>query len=168
MPAFFLLSGFFAHLLLERRMTGSFVRNRIRQTSIPLIIFWPIMLFIIPPVGMYGWVAEFSYFPQGSEAAAIPLFHLWFLYYLLIQCAGLLCCRAIATRILFAHPFRKLTAQFTFTRLPVTVMAAAATLLIIHAGEDSYVLCRSPKPTLLYCSLTSLCVDTGYTAGSPC
>ena len=63
MPAFFLLAGFFAHLLLERRTTRAFIRNRIERIAVPLIIFWPIMMAIVPAVWVYGWTTEFGFPP---------------------------------------------------------------------------------------------------------
>ena len=40
MAAFFLIAGYFAHLLLERRGTWGFVKNRAIRIAAPLSIFW--------------------------------------------------------------------------------------------------------------------------------
>ena len=37
MPVFFLLAGFFAHLVLDRRATSTFVVDRLKRIALPLI-----------------------------------------------------------------------------------------------------------------------------------
>ena len=44
MASFFILAGFFAHLLFEGRGLWAFARNRLSHIRITLIIAWPIML----------------------------------------------------------------------------------------------------------------------------
>ncbi len=65
MPAFFLLSGFFAQLIMERRGIGYFLQDRIVRIFLTMVLFAVIIGTILQqPVGR--------------------LFHLWFLYYLFI------------------------------------------------------------------------------------
>jgi glucan biosynthesis protein C len=143
MPVFFLLAGFFTHLLLERRTTKAFIQNRVRRIAIPLIIFWPVMLAIIPAVWLYGWTAELvlpgGQVSQADTTTSPPLFHLWFLYFLLIQYTGLLGCRSLASRLAFPRPLGIFVSRFTFTRIPVLLMVAAAAVLITGPGEETYV-----------------------------
>src|SRR6218665_1535574 len=45
MAAFFLIAGYFAHLLLERRGTWGFVKNRAIRIAAPPAIFWtPVLM----------------------------------------------------------------------------------------------------------------------------
>src|SRR5512135_1326317 len=49
---FFLLAGFFAHLLYERRGFWGFVRNRVVRVLIPFIVGW----FLVFPGLAFAWV----------------------------------------------------------------------------------------------------------------
>ncbi len=157
MPAFFLLAGFFAHLLLERRTTRAFIRNRIGRIAVPLIIFWPIMMAIVPAVWVYGWTTEFA-FPteqtgQPDTIAALPLFHLWFLYYLLVQYTALLVYRAIGSGLSVARPLGRLVGRVTFARFPILLMVIAAALQIAGAGQQTFAWWPISCAHFLYCSL---------------
>ena len=44
MTVFFVLTGFFGRLLLERLGVGRFVLNRAKRIATPLIMFWPLVL----------------------------------------------------------------------------------------------------------------------------
>jgi glucan biosynthesis protein C len=99
MATFFLIAGLFAHMMLERRGVGGFVRNRLARIAAPLGVFWGVVLAAI--VAVLIWNASL----QGLTAADappqptydwtnMPLTHLWFLWVLLIFYAGLLILRA--------------------------------------------------------------------------
>ena len=51
MPAFMLLAGFFAALLMEKKGTGHLVKNRAQRILIPLILFW----FLLWPIDRFAW-----------------------------------------------------------------------------------------------------------------
>ena len=55
MPVFFLLAGFFAHLVLDRRSTSTFVLDRLKRVALPLALFGAVMAVVIPPIWFYGW-----------------------------------------------------------------------------------------------------------------
>ena len=92
MSLFFLIAGFFANLLIERRGVGGFLRNRAIRIVLPFVIFWPVisvtMLLLIvwaltyiqelPPI--LQLVAEAV--EQGGDPPSPTTGHLWFLYYL--------------------------------------------------------------------------------------
>ena len=50
MPAFMLLAGFFAALLMEKRGTGHLIKNRAQRILVPLILFW----FFLWPIDRYA------------------------------------------------------------------------------------------------------------------
>jgi len=93
MPTFFLLAGFFAHLVIERKHFFYFFRDRLKRILLPLLIFGPIMALVLPAIWLYGWKGYFSFGlvqevvqntnDLGSSGELIG--HLWFLYYLLIM-----------------------------------------------------------------------------------
>lgn len=103
MTVFFLLAGFFARMLLERRGVGGFVRNRLVRIAGPLAMFWPLVFAAI--VAVLIWVSLRTYGPAAADAEpppspltveAWPLTHLWFLYVLLFFYAGALALRGLA------------------------------------------------------------------------
>ncbi len=93
MTAFFVLAGFFARMLLQKRGAGGFIKNRLVRIAVPLVVFWPFMLAAIitalvignPPVPGAPPAP-----PPPLTAATFPLTHLWFLYVLLFLYAGAL------------------------------------------------------------------------------
>jgi peptidoglycan/LPS O-acetylase OafA/YrhL len=112
MSAFFLIAGFFARVLVERRGVKGFLKDRGKRVAIPLVLFTPVVLVMIGVGFVLGTL------PQGTDAlvalaqppAAAPgaaqppvpadgggvnLAHLWFLYYLLIFYALALALRGL-------------------------------------------------------------------------
>ena len=104
MPTFFLLAGFFAHLLLERRTTKEFIANRLKRIAVPLVIFGSLMALLLPVIWIYGWKGSLSIettlssFDKGLEldSSGDLVGHLWFLYYLIIIYIGLILFRFLA------------------------------------------------------------------------
>jgi glucans biosynthesis protein C len=106
MTLFFVLSGFFARMLLERRGLGGFVLNRLKRIAAPLLMFWPIVFAAI--IAVLVWVsvrANGGEAPQGEPppspltVEAWPLTHLWFLYVLIFFYAGALLLRGLVVLI---------------------------------------------------------------------
>ena len=103
MPTFFLLAGFFAHLVLERRSTSVFVLDRLKRIALPLVLFGAVMAVIIPPIWVYGWsgVISLDIFQdvleerQNLDSSGELVAHLWFLYYLLLMYATLIAFRSL-------------------------------------------------------------------------
>lgn len=93
MPLFFLIAGFFAALLVNKRGLGAMLKNRLLRVTLPFIIFLPLV--VISFAILIGWAMEnvehkspmlqfFSLMAQNPSAPEPPLTtaHLWFLYYL--------------------------------------------------------------------------------------
>jgi glucans biosynthesis protein C len=107
MTTFFLIAGFFAHLVLNRRGTAGFVRNRLTRIALPLAVGWPILFPLIVGAAIWGAAvmndgalpARPPSAPPVRQAFAFPLTHLWFLYVLLIFYAGTLLLRAPVARV---------------------------------------------------------------------
>ncbi len=84
MMVFFLMAGFFAHLMFHRKGLALFVRDRVKRILLPFIAGW----FVVAPpmILVFLWATR-----RGSGGRlpplprAFPLFHLWFLYYLLLM-----------------------------------------------------------------------------------
>lgn len=105
MTVFFVLAGFFARMLLERRGVGGFIANRAKRIAIPLVAFWPLVLASIVAVAIWSAVrANGGTMPEGPPpppltAQTFPLTHLWFLYVLLIFYAVALALRGMVSPI---------------------------------------------------------------------
>jgi glucan biosynthesis protein C len=96
MQAFFLMSGFFAHLLFSRKGFWGFILNRSKRLLLPFVLFWPPLY----AATYYLWIWGIQYVKHCSYDEAItklpeymvmsngfPLMHLWFLYFLILFCA---------------------------------------------------------------------------------
>src|SRR5580704_8521622 len=104
MTTFFLIAGFFAHLVVERRGLGGFVRDRLRRIGIPLVVGWPILFAAIVAVTIWGAVVSahggpLPPPPKSPGFPAFPLTHLWFLYLLMWLYAATLAIRATVARL---------------------------------------------------------------------
>ncbi len=95
MVTFFVLAGFFARMILQKRGLGGFIANRLKRIALPLVVFWPLIMAAIVAIMIIANAPA-----PGSAAAAppppppafndhtFPLTHLWFLYALLLLYAG--------------------------------------------------------------------------------
>jgi ABC-type multidrug transport system ATPase subunit/peptidoglycan/LPS O-acetylase OafA/YrhL len=107
MTTFFVIAGFFARLLLERRGVRAFVRNRGTRIVVPLVVGW---VWFFPLIVLAMWWGAGGQLPAGGDAAAatarppapalaFPLGHLWFLYVLTLIYAAALPVRAAIARV---------------------------------------------------------------------
>ncbi len=109
MQAFFLMSGFFAHLLFSRRGAWGFTVNRAKRLLLPFLLFWPVLY----AATYYLWVWGIQYLKQSSYEEAVsklpdymvwsngfPLMHLWFLYFLILFCVGVVLLRPTVVHVL--------------------------------------------------------------------
>ena len=94
MTTFFVMAGFFAHMLMEKRGLGGFIRNRLVRVGVPLAAFWPIVFASIVTVMILAYAPAPGAAPAaptpppGLTPQTFPLTHLWFLYALLWLYAG--------------------------------------------------------------------------------
>ena len=97
MTTFFLIAGFFGHLLLHRLGARAFVRDRRRRILVPLVVGW-IVLFpltlgaLVLAVVLNG--GQLSSPATPDDLLPFPLAHLWFLHVLVLLYAAALVARA--------------------------------------------------------------------------
>lgn len=99
MQLFFVMAGFFARLLVEKRGVGSFARNRAVRVVVP----WAVGLVVLSPalIGLWivGWVVTGRPEAESNTGFCYPAFHLWFLEYLLWMYAATLGLRWVWQRV---------------------------------------------------------------------
>jgi glucan biosynthesis protein C len=106
MPVFFMMSGFFTALLLERRGARRFIANRTQRIVVPLVVSWF-------PLFVLTWMSAAFALRQNHARLILSdrtfslvkfvrdegLVHLWFLYYLIFYYALALGAAAIWRRL---------------------------------------------------------------------
>ncbi len=75
MSLFFMMAGFFAHMVLHRRGTRAFVKDRSTRILVPMVGGW--FIFGTLTIVVMHWGGR-------RTSGGVPLLHFWFLYYLSI------------------------------------------------------------------------------------
>jgi hypothetical protein len=149
MSAFFLIAGFFARVLVERRGAKAFIRDRAKRVALPLVLFGIVVsltqalgfvLGALPHGTDYLMSMVQPQLEPGAAAAqaaagggGFNLGHLWFLYYLLIFYALTL---AIRWAVHTADPRGMLAA--VCDRVVKVVMSGAWAPLLIAVPIATY------------------------------
>jgi hypothetical protein len=101
MTTFFLIAGLFAHMMLGRRGTLGFIKDRLTRIAGPLAVFWtPVLAAIIAGLVWMAAIRNGGTIPTDGPPPppltleTFPLTHLWFLWVLLILYVGMLVLRA--------------------------------------------------------------------------
>jgi peptidoglycan/LPS O-acetylase OafA/YrhL len=111
MTTFFLIAGFFGHMVVEKRGVKAFVKDRAKRIALPLVVGWPMLFAAIVGATIYGAYVSSGHMPTMAEHTAVaakgppppplafPLTHLWFLYLLLWLYAATLGLRALVLKL---------------------------------------------------------------------
>jgi|SRR5690554_870924 len=150
MPLFFLLAGFFAALMIERRGSGGLLKNRALRVLLPFIIFWPIIQagIIVPLMWAVHHIENLPPLLQfvaamqnNPDAPKMPpsTGHLWFLYYLMFFYV-LMC---VIREFNFAWLEKRIAglpplASLSF--LPLLLVPALLLTHVPHPAPDSFIL----------------------------
>jgi glucans biosynthesis protein C len=102
MSLFFFIAGYFARLVYHRKGFGYFVRDRARRIAVPLLMFLPVMLWLLGLIWQWGAQQMGRPIPDPPPVSVrnFPLTHLWFLYYLLLMYAAALAGRQLVVKLL--------------------------------------------------------------------
>lgn len=154
MQLFFLLAGFAAAALADRRGAAGLVRNRVLRVAVPLLLaaalVGPAMHLLF---ARHTATRNFRWNPDECGGWVGPNFHLWFLYYLLLCCAPLVLL-LLARRRVPARLVRAADAgvrRFVGWRWNVAVLAAAG-VPVLWDMQSWWVDCPSgwtPDPDVL-------------------
>jgi peptidoglycan/LPS O-acetylase OafA/YrhL len=169
MPVFFLMAGFFAHLVLSRRTLVVFAVDRLKRIGLPLVLFGAVMAVLIPPIWVYGWTGEMSVetfweVVRGSQdlgSSGEVVAHLWFLYQLLLMYAVLLAFRMLARtgpvgQVLGSEGWtgwRRRAGDAVYARFPLLLALAGIVLLVLRGGDESKPIWPLNWPDFLYGAL---------------
>ena len=107
MVLFMMLAGYFGRMVLHRRGTRSYLRDRLLRIGLPLVVLWPVLfaLVVLPVV-----LAEVLQGPGGATGSQppvpnatgtpldLPTMHLWFLLLLLEIVLVVVAVRAVLLR----------------------------------------------------------------------
>ena len=140
MPTFFLLAGFFAHLVLDRRGDGYFVRDRLNRILLPLIVFGLIMAAIIPSIWDSAFARELSLVTPLEIPPTIG--HLWFIYHLVYLYVILVAARWIASKIPRQLPLGRILLAIFVNRwhVPLVILFSVITLGRFIENVEDYLL----------------------------
>lgn len=148
MPLFFVIAGFFAALLVERRGIGGMLKNRSLRVLLPFVLFWPLVtLGIILPIGwalthvqnlspLLQFIAVMQNQPDAPQPPPTTA-HLWFLYYLmffylLAWVVRVLLPETLGEKLLKLHPLMLICV------LPLFLLPALALARLPFPAPDSF------------------------------
>jgi peptidoglycan/LPS O-acetylase OafA/YrhL len=148
MSLFYMIAGFFARLLFEKRGPLGFVADRAKRIGAPLLVSWPL---VFPAfIAIVIWYAtrtgnvESLQPPEGQSTLSwrtLPLFHMWFLYVLLWLYAGLLAVVGVVS--LIDRKGRMRNAVDGFVRALVKTQLAPVVLslplFVFYAFKESWI-----------------------------
>ncbi len=102
MSLFFFIAGYFARLVYHRKGFGYFVRDRAKRIALPLLMFLPVMIWLLGLIWEWGAreMGRPIVDPPPLSVRNFPLTHLWFLYYLLLMYAAALAGRQLVVKLL--------------------------------------------------------------------
>ncbi len=148
MPLFFLVSGFFAIMLLQKRGISGFLKNRAMRILLPFILFFPLLVAAIFAVIAWALANVDNLSPMllliqemknNPDAPKPPLstMHLWFLFNLFLF--------ALTTSVLYKFKFfeSKLvskisSAKFILFVLPLLMIPAMYSQLAPHPAAEKF------------------------------
>ncbi|GAB2603197.1 acyltransferase family protein [Pseudactinotalea suaedae] len=106
MVLFMALAGYFGRMVLQRRGTARYLKDRLLRIGLPAVAFWPVAVastFAIVGVGMAMRGQELPPAAESAEADPLLLFtpaHLWFLWVLIEAVLITVLARAVLLRVL--------------------------------------------------------------------
>lgn len=149
MPLFFLISGWFAAQLVQRRGLAGLFRNRLLRIALPFVLCWPLIHWLMSTLTLHAArtaahpspVLQFlrGLLDSGSGLPPLPpgTGHLWFLYYLLLFTVLLWVARTLELGWLAAR-LRTLAPRRILLGLPLLLAPALTLVSAPHPAPESF------------------------------
>ena len=149
MPLFFLISGWFAAQLVQRRGLGGLFRNRLQRIALPFLLCWPLIHWLMSTLTLHAArttahpspLLQFLRELLESDTGLPPLppgtGHLWFLYYLLLFTVLLWVARTLELGWLAAR-LRALAPRWILLVLPLLLAPALSMVSAPHPAPESF------------------------------
>jgi len=148
MPLFFVVAGFFAAMLVQRRGLGGMFRNRLLRVALPFVVLWPLVNFALTTSTLHA--AETAQHPSPL-LALIKTFldtnglpeqlpgtgHLWFLYYLMFFYVLIWAARNFNVGALIAR-FFPLQPVWQLAMFPLLLIPALASVTAPFPAPESF------------------------------
>ena len=155
MMLFFVLAGFFARLMMQKKGVAGFVGNRLKRIGLPLVVFWPLVMVAIVVMLIVANAPAPGAPPVPAppapalSVATFPLTHLWFLYALLLLYAGAVVIKLLTDLLhvggVLGRMLDTVVAVLTRTDL-ITVLLAAPVVLAFYSGKTWLMWFGIPTP----------------------
>ncbi len=151
MSAFFLIAGFFARLMLERRGTVAFIKDRALRIGLVLASGWIVCTLLIRLAFSWAIAQQYGFWvsPARFGWPWLWLTHLWFLYYLLWMYPIALAVRRLWSFLDRSGAARQVidgTVKFVVTRDLLPVVAAVPTAWLLYSIDPWYEWGGIPTP----------------------
>lgn len=161
MPAFFIVAGYFAALMLERRPPGPWLKGRFTRLGIPfltaIVLLAPIQVALIDlNAAVAGTIPMTTALHQAAEDVIHPSFswiaHLWFLPALLFYSLLLVMLLPQASKGRLASPLRRIHAAWIGNpqlALLILILVIAAWEVLVYLSHDGLLKSEGVLPYLL-------------------
>ena len=148
MTLFFVLAGFFARLMMQKKGVAGFVGNRLKRVALPLVAFWPLILTSIVVMVIVANAPA----PGGApvppppapalSVATLPLTHLWFLYFLLLLYAGAVVVKLLTDLLHIGGVLGRMldAVVVVLTRADLITVVLAAPVALAFYGDTSWLM----------------------------
>jgi peptidoglycan/LPS O-acetylase OafA/YrhL len=150
MSVFFVISGFFAHLLLKKRGLKGMLKNRIARILIPFLVFLPLLWTAMGicityaiknvenPSPILNLIIGASKMPTPPPPPAPTTMHLWFLYQLLWFFGAIIILYRLKITDFVASLMNKYTLSFV-AFFPLLLVPAFFSQDMPHSAPESFV-----------------------------
>lgn len=176
LTTFFVLAGFFARLLLQKRTVAGFIGNRLKRVGAPLLMFWPISIVAIVAIMIIANMPP----PDAPRIAppppptpsvdTFPLTHLWFLYVLLLLYAGTVAIKLLTDILHIGRPLGRVLdavvgALIKYDLIAVGLALPAATAFYLSPAWKMWFGVETPDTGLIPNGLAVAAFTTAFTFG---
>ena len=171
MPVFFILAGFFAALIIQKRGSDSYIRNRGMRIGLPFVVVWATLMpleqwsaYLANKIagGREGYISDHPWQGYWAEVWNITG-AFWFLYYLIIFS---ILTYFVVKYLKHSLALKVLINMFSFIHkhavIRILVLASLTTLLLIDSDYPWLPNDQDFVPDIPLLTIYGLCFGLGY------